>query len=195
MPPTRAEAQIMGMASRVRTHDWVTAEQFLEMEFPHELMVELIGGVVVMTAGPSFRHGKAVAWLTRHLTGALDPLRYELFAHQPCELSDRDVFFPDLTVLPSLSASTLLPDLPPPLVAIEVLSPSTQQFDRGEKRIRYLESGVRDYWIVDVDAGVIERWQHDRSDVAFIRDTLTWSLPDGTTGSLDVAAMMAALQS
>jgi len=47
-----------------------------------------------------------------------------------------------------------------PLLVIEILSPSTARYDRVEKRPVYLGHGV-EYWIVDLDARVIERWMPD----------------------------------
>ena len=37
----------------------------------------------------------------------------------------------------------------PPDWVIEVTSPSTANYDRREKMIKYMQSGVREYWIVD----------------------------------------------
>ncbi len=45
--------------------------------------------------------------------------------------------------------------LVPPLV-VEVISPSTAAHDRTKKRRWYGELGVREYWIVDLDAQTVE---------------------------------------
>ena len=34
-------------------------------------------------------------------------------------------------------------------MAVEILSPSSRQYDRGTKRLAYQEAGVASYWIVD----------------------------------------------
>lgn len=39
---------------------------------------------------------------------------------------------------------------------IGVLSPETEQVDRGEKYLEYAKAGVRGYWIVDPDEQSIE---------------------------------------
>jgi Mrp family chromosome partitioning ATPase/Uma2 family endonuclease len=44
-----------------------------------------------------------------------------------------------------------------PLLFIEILSPSTARFDRVVKRGRYQRAGI-EYWIVDLDSRLIERW-------------------------------------
>jgi Uma2 family endonuclease len=43
-----------------------------------------------------------------------------------------------------------------PLLVVEVLSPSTAQRDRVVKRRIYLDAGVEEVWIVDLDAEKIE---------------------------------------
>jgi Uma2 family endonuclease len=40
----------------------------------------------------------------------------------------------------------------PPLLVVEILSPSTRHFDLGAKSRRYAELGVLHYWIVDPEA-------------------------------------------
>jgi Uma2 family endonuclease len=44
-----------------------------------------------------------------------------------------------------------------PLLFVEILSPSTARFDRVVKRGRYQRAGI-EYWIVDLDSRLIERW-------------------------------------
>jgi Uma2 family endonuclease len=43
-------------------------------------------------------------------------------------------------------------DTPLPLLAIEVLSPSTARYDRGLKRRIYQRAGILEFWIVDLEA-------------------------------------------
>jgi Uma2 family endonuclease len=51
-------------------------------------------------------------------------------------------------------------DLPaPPLLVVEILSPSTRHLDRGRKRELYAEAGVPHYWIVDPDEPAITTYE------------------------------------
>ncbi len=47
-----------------------------------------------------------------------------------------------------------------PDLVIEVLSPSTAKRDRGIKFDVYERHGVREYWLVDLDAQFVEVYQH-----------------------------------
>ena len=71
------------------------------------------------------------------------------------------------------------------LLAVEVLSPSSVTQDRVDKRDFYLAKGVREYWIVDLDARIVERWTpaHERPEI--IRDVLTWH-PTGADRALRI---------
>jgi hypothetical protein len=51
-----------------------------------------------------------------------------------------------------------------PVLAIEFLSPSTASRDRGAKRRIYQRAGVAEYWTVDLDARLVERWRNWGTD-------------------------------
>ena len=47
---------------------------------------------------------------------------------------------------------------PAPEFIVEVLSPSTESIDRGDKFRDYAANGVREYWIIDPDAQTVEQY-------------------------------------
>ena len=51
--------------------------------------------------------------------------------------------------------------------------------DRGKKRRLYLEAGVEEYWIVDIDAKLIERWHAGDDRPEIVEDVLRWELSVG----------------
>lgn len=57
-----------------------------------------------------------------------------------------DIIFIDKTNTPLIKSEGLhgAPDL-----VIEILSPESTRFDRGEKKAVYERSGVKEYWLVD----------------------------------------------
>jgi Uma2 family endonuclease len=79
-------------------------------------------------------------------------------------------------------------DAPVPLLAVEILSPSTAARDRGKKRRLYLEAGVEEYWIVDLDARLVERWKRGDARPEIVEQQLDWSLA-GAAGSVELRAV------
>lgn len=82
----------------------------------------------------------------------------------------RNDFMPDVLFFAPAKAAALRPrqlKLPPPDLAVEVLSPSTAKRDRGVKFQDYEAHGVGEYWIVDADREVVE--QYVLADGAFVR--------------------------
>ena len=65
------------------------------------------------------------------------------------------------------------------LLVVEVLSPSSSRHDRVRKRPLY-QRHVPEYWIVDLDARVIERWQAGEGRPEIVDAMLEWH-PAGAT--------------
>ena len=62
-------------------------------------------------------------------------------------------------------------------LVIEALSSSTARHDRVVKLARYRRQRI-DYWIMDHEAGVIERWVPDAEQPEILAQTLTWRVAD-----------------
>jgi Uma2 family endonuclease len=60
------------------------------------------------------------------------------------------------------------------LLAVEVLSPSTARADRQRKRRIYQSEDVPEYWIVDLDARVVERWRPGDERPEILAEVLVW---------------------
>jgi Uma2 family endonuclease len=73
----------------------------------------------------------------------------------------------------------------------EVLSPSTAQYDRRLKRLRYQRAGVPEYWIVDLDGRVVERWRPEDTRPEVLSERLRWNPADAVDLDLDVAGFFA----
>ena len=82
---------------------------------------------------------------------------------------------PDLYVVPLVDGS--MPDEQrgpdEALLFVEVLSPSTARYDRVVKRARYQRQGI-EYWIVDIDARVVERWLPNTLRPDMLAELLEW---------------------
>jgi len=62
------------------------------------------------------------------------------------------------------------------LLFIEVLSPGTARFDRVVKRARYQRYDV-EYWIVDLDARLVERWDVGADRPLIVTEAVTRQAP------------------
>jgi Uma2 family endonuclease len=111
------------------------------------------------------------------------------------ELEPGNVTQPDVFVVPASERRrpARWDDVRRLVVAAEVLSPSTARHDRLTKRRYYQRRRVPEYWVVDVDARLVERWRLDDAFRPEVLDaSLTWH-PDGaaTAFTLDLAAYFA----
>jgi Uma2 family endonuclease len=90
------------------------------------------------------------------------------------ELDERTLLQPDLFVfeLPGGRRPERWKDINRILVAIEVLSPSSARADRFVKRRRYQRQGIPEYWIVDLDSRLVERWRPGDERPEILSETL-----------------------
>jgi len=140
---------------------------------------EIIDGELLVSPAPSFRHQRALGELYLLIGGDLRDTRLEvLFAPFAVTWSERTEVQPDLLVFAMHDFEGDYDGAGLRLV-VEVLSPSTARHDRHRKRLEYQRRGVPEYWIVDVDACLIERWRPGDERPEVVVDTLTWLPIDG----------------
>jgi Uma2 family endonuclease len=148
---------------------------------------ECIDGELLVTPSPRLVHQQAVAELWRELNAYvrrerigrayLSPADVEL---EPAMLVQPDVF---VTPLVSGRGPRNWVDIRSLLLVAEVLSPSTARYDRVTKRRFYARNAVPEYWIVDADARLIERWRPGESRPELLEDRLEWH-PSGASAPL-----------
>jgi Uma2 family endonuclease len=183
----------MGMAAIPPTV--TTLDEFFALPEDNSRRHELLDGVYVVTPCPTFRHQQAVMALWHQLTPALaghpDLLLFPVLGD--IVLGPRTVVQPDLFLIPKpVSADVRWRDVARPLLAVEVLSPGTAGRDRGIKRRLYQQAGVPEYWIVDLDSRLVERWRPGDERPEILSETLTWQLTEtGAPFELDLAAFFA----
>lgn len=119
---------------------------------------ELIDGVLIVSPAPRIRHQDVVAEMYVLLRTACPSDLKVLFAPVDVAIADDTVMQPDLLV--ARRADFTERDLPTaPVLAIEVLSPSTRAFDLLLKKDRLQRAGCAHYWVVDPDLLAITTWQ------------------------------------
>jgi Uma2 family endonuclease len=138
---------------------------------------ELIDGTLVVSPAPSFRHQRAVGRLHLLLEAGCPGALVVVLAPFAVGLADDTEVQPDLLVAPR--ADFTEQDLPhPPLLAVEVLSPSTRRIDLLLKRDRLQAAGVGSYWLVDPDVpSLVALELHDGAyaEVARVEGDQPWT--------------------
>jgi len=121
---------------------------------------ELHEGELSMTPAPGSRHQQVSANLFMILRQHVQAkaLGEVLYAPLDCIFSDITIVQPDIVYLESerrglISARGIEG---PPTLAVEILSPSTIQIDRGTKLHLYARYRVPYYWVVDTEPVSIE---------------------------------------
>ena len=115
-------------------------------ELPH---AEYAGGLLIVNP-PTRHHQRVVRRLLELLTAACPPGHEVLFERgwRTVEGHDR---IPDLMVSGVGACDDAMLIEPPPLLVVEVLSPSTRDIDLGDKTAEYSRAGAEWYWVVDPD--------------------------------------------
>lgn len=109
---------------------------------------ELIDGVLIVSPGPELPHQDIVGNMHLLLRAACPPELKVVLAPYSVALAEDTELQPDLLV--AARTSFTRKELPgPPLLAIEVLSPSTRRFDLLLKRDRLQQAGCPSYWLID----------------------------------------------
>jgi Uma2 family endonuclease len=119
---------------------------------------EILDGDLCVNPSPSPRHQRVSRRLQLQLENYFHRRSIGEVFNAPIDLilGRHDVMVPDLVVVSEPAFITERGIEGPPLLIVEILSPSTQTQDRGSKAHRYAESGVEHYWIVDPKAKRLE---------------------------------------
>jgi Uma2 family endonuclease len=133
---------------------------------PENKVAEILDGELVLSPRPALRHSAASSQLgaiiggafNRRAGGAGGPGGWRILDEPELHLDDH-VVVPDLAgwrrerlpVIPDDAFTSLAPDW-----VCEVLSPSTERFDRGRKLRIYAEAGVAHAWLVQPSQRTLE---------------------------------------
>lgn len=152
---------------------------------------ELFDGELVVTPSPAARHQMVNSFLLVRMGPFLEGNRTGWLLISPADLllDGSQVAQPDLFVLPRVPFSTW-ETAPLPLLAIEVLSPSTARYDRAFKRRYYQRAGVAEFWVVDADAELVERWRPGDERPEILDREVTWQPAPGVAPlTIDLPAL------
>ena len=189
-----AAEQTMGMPAIRRR--WTTAEvRSLMDELRAWPRYELIGGELLVTPAPRGAHQLVVVELVVLLYEYLgrEPVGTVVTSPADLELRPGTITQPDVFVVPATTRPTgdqlEWSDVTALLLAVEVLSPGSVRTDRVEKRDFYMDADVAEYWVVDADACIVERWTPERETPVIVRDRLTWAPAGAEPLVIDLTAL------
>ena len=149
--------------SSIAAQTYLSPEEYIAAERKAMLKSEYLSGEIVAMSGASNEHNL----ITMNTSTAL----YNQLADRGCRVYASDMrvgigagisyFYPDVAVVcdePRFEDNAL-DTLINPIVVIEVLSPSTEAYDRGEKSVRYrqLES-LQEYILISQDTVQVEHY-------------------------------------
>jgi Uma2 family endonuclease len=135
---------------------------------------EVVDGEHLVSPSPRLKHQRALGLIIRALRPYVEDNRLGEVFSSPAdvELDPRTLVQPDVFVTARRRAKDWTEILPLRL-AIEILSPSTGRADRIVKRRRFQRAAI-EYWIVDLDARLVERWRPGDERPELLSDALEW---------------------
>ncbi len=137
-----------------------TSAEFLQL--PEGFPAQLVEGHLVREPAPAFGH--------QRIAGDIHAVARALVGHRRAAMAPVDILIdalnayqPDVVVFRDpIDDDTAPSDLPCPLLVVEVLSPSTAERDRAVKRLRYLEAGIEEVWLVDANTQSVDVYDQHR---------------------------------
>jgi Uma2 family endonuclease len=174
--------------------DIYTYDEYSKLDLPPDKKFELRDGKIYMMASPLMVHVEIVKQLYDRIN--------EFLHDKPCKVysfevgvrpkprndrSDKDQLKPDIVVICDKDKVKKDGIEGAPDLIIEVLSPSTADVDRDDKRHKYEDAGVREYWIVSPHERTVETFVLDERG-RFMQDCFSLN-PDHPDRKVAVAVL------
>lgn len=140
-----------------------TAEEYLALDVESDIRNEYRNGEIIPMTGGTPAHNEIVRMLVFLLTAALRRQPYSIFVtDQRLWIPGREMYtYPDVMVIPR--PAELKPGrndtVMNPVLVAEVLSDSTQSYDRGDKFAAYRTiPSLQDYLLIAQDSPQVEQY-------------------------------------
>ncbi len=164
----------------------VTYQEFLELTEKSDNRYEFIDGEVYQLASPGYTHQRMLKNLFKAFISYFDnqancepfvaPFDIELYRQPLTEIrelteDDINVVQPDIMVLcdPEKDINENDRYKGTPALVLEILPPSPRSRDLLKKGDLYMESGIREYWVVDPMNTTISIYGYDEFDIQSYR--------------------------
>ena len=176
-------------------HHPITPEEYLEQERKAEFRSEYVDGVVYEMSGGSYRHAVIISNVARSLGNSLEGSECAVVS------SDMRVWIPaaktfcypdSLVICGQPRFSGLRSDIVEnPLLIIEVLSDSTETYDRGQKFRKYRSiPDLRQYVLISQREPLVEVFTRDQQGFWLLREYAGLE----STADLDAVQVLLPLQ-
>jgi Uma2 family endonuclease len=136
----------------------MTLEEYLHNDDGAEAIYELVNGELVEMPPESELNRRIAMFLVAYfLQQGIPSRRITLKTEIVTSGARATTRFPDMmilseelaTALEGARRSTVMLDMPPPLLVVEIVSPKQEKRDYRYKRSEYAARGIAEYWIVD----------------------------------------------
>lgn len=154
--------------SSVAAQTYLTPEEYLAFERKATMKHEYLNGQIVAMSGASFAHN----FLTMNVANQL----YNQLIGGECQVAASDMrvkatqtgsyFYPDVVICgePRAEDDTFDTLLNPTLI-VEILSPSTETYDKGEKFEHYQQiTSLKDYILISQDKVYVEHYRRQENE-------------------------------
>lgn len=130
-----------------------TALEAFEM-MPEGAHCELIDNAIYMSPAPTWTHQNLVKHLLIKIDNFIETQNTGGIVLSDCDIyiDEENVFRPDVFFIDANNMHILHDDgkiKGVPTIVIEILSKRTHKIDRNKKKEKYLDAGVKEYWIID----------------------------------------------
>jgi Uma2 family endonuclease len=132
-------------------------------EVREDQKAEFINGEPIVHSPVRYEHNRSRRMLMRLVSTYVDSRSMGCVQDEKAMVSlTRNDYEPDIEFWHSQKSAAFKPNqmrFPAPDWIVEVLSPSTEQIDRGIKFEDYAAHGVVEYWIVDAEKQIVEQYK------------------------------------
>ena len=153
----------------------VSPEEYLELERAAETRHEYIDGEIVAMAGAGLNHNLIVSSLIGNLYNLLKGKNCNIFPsdmrlHIP--VNGLYIYLDVMVACGQLEFTDEKKDtLTSPSLIVEVLSPSTEDYDRGGKFMRYRNiASLQEYLLIDSTGILAEKFARDENGTWFLNE-------------------------
>jgi Uma2 family endonuclease len=153
--------------------NWISPEEYLQIERAAQVKSEYFDGEMFVMSGASRQHNRIAVSLTAIVRNQLQGKPCEPFGSDTrVKIPNKNFFYPDLTIAcepewMDREFDTLLN----PRVIFEILSPSTEVWDRAGKFREYRNiAALQEYILISQDKPLIEVFARRENDFWLLRD-------------------------